>query len=179
MRKCILIGLAIFLATSPVVRGQQPKRLSDPETQHELAATNTSSLSRDQTATNAITNAVAVSGSSVLQASGIEHFEGLSDQEIQRKLAGTWVTTWGEGQTTTDIIAANGDFVSETVGLPKGQKIRYEGTFLATNGMVNGQAKLNTQTVTMHLYLVRLDSHELAWSNDINGAQTTFHKVGK
>ena len=90
MSKLILLGLAIFLATLPAVRGQDAKHLSD--------------------------------------------------REIQHRLTGTWYSMWGKGYTTTNIIAADGSYVSQTVGLPKGQTVKYNGTFLAKEGVVVGKA---------------------------------------
>jgi len=102
----------------------------------------------------------------------------LSDREIQRKLTGTWFTTWGKGYTTTNIIAADGSFGSQTVGLPKGQTVKYNGTFLAKDGVVVGKAIIGKQTVNMRLNIIRLDSHELVWSNEAGANVSTFHKVG-
>jgi hypothetical protein len=101
----------------------------------------------------------------------------LSDQEIQKELTGTWVTTWGNDQTTTNIIAADGSYVSLIKG-PKGGA-RYTGTFQATNGMVLGKAWFGKQAITLHLHIIQLDSHELVWSNENAAAPSTFHKVEK
>ena len=102
----------------------------------------------------------------------------LSDQEIQRKLTGTWVSSWGSGLTTTNVIAADGSFVSTTTDLANGKTTGYRGTFLAKDGVVVGQATIGKQTVHMRLHIIRLNSHELIWSNDEAVKEPPFHKVG-
>jgi hypothetical protein len=106
-------------------------------------------------------------------------FKLLSDQKIQRELTGTWVSPWGHGLTTTNVIAADGSYVSQTGGFTNGSTEQYRGTFMATNGMVVGRATIGKQTVVMHLYIIRLDSHELIWSNDQGVTLPPFHKVGR
>jgi hypothetical protein len=103
----------------------------------------------------------------------------LSDRAIQHKLTGTWYSSWGRGLTTTNIIAADGSYVSKTVGLPNGVTESYHGTFLVTNGMVVGNAIIGKETVNLRLQLIRLDSHELVWSNELEATESTFHKVGR
>ncbi|HEY3763296.1 MAG TPA: hypothetical protein VGN23_16235 [Verrucomicrobiae bacterium] len=100
------------------------------------------------------------------------------DKELQRKLTGTWVTAWGNNMITTNVIAADGSYVSQITG-PNGGRARYEGTFLVTNGIVYGKAIFEKQPVTMRLHIIQLDSHELIWSNDVMATPITFHKVGK
>jgi hypothetical protein len=106
-------------------------------------------------------------------------FKLLDNREIQRELTGTWVSPWGRGLTTTNIIAADGSYVSQTSGFTNGMTTRYQGTFLATNGMVVGKATNGKHTVVTRLHIVRLDSHELVWSNDAGITLPPFHKVGK
>jgi len=162
MKKFILIGFAIFLATVPGVHAQQTNSPAGQSMKHALTATNVSS-----SVPGASTNAP------------LAYKQSKADLKIQRKLAGTWVTTWETNLTVTDIIATNGNFVSQTTGFARGLVGRYQGTFLVKDGMVIGQAKFGPQTVTMHLHLIRLDNHELVWSNDTGGKVTTFHKVEK
>jgi hypothetical protein len=102
-----------------------------------------------------------------------------SDQEIQHKLTGTWVSSWGRGLTTTNVIAADGSFKSTTGGFTNGVVVGYQGTFLAKDGVVVGKAIIGKQTVNMRLHIIRLDSHELVWSNDEAVTESAFHKVGK
>ena len=102
----------------------------------------------------------------------------LNDQEIQHRLTGTWFSSWGRGLTTTNIIAADGSFVSQTVGFTNGVTEGYHGTFLATNGIVAGKAMIGSQTVNLRLHIIRLDSHELVWSNEAGTNASTFHKAG-
>ncbi len=128
MKKLIILGLAIFLATIAGVRGQP--------------------------------------------------FKLLSDQKIQHQLTGTWVSSWGHGLNTTNIIAADGSYVSRTGGFTNGRTGQYQGTFVVTNGLVVGKAMFGKQTVIMHLYIIRLDSHELVWSNDQGVTLPPFHKIG-
>lgn len=120
--------------------------------------------------------AVVLATISAVRAEDTKH---LSDREIQHRLTGTWYSTWGQGHTTTNIIAADGSYVSVTVGLPKGQTVKYNGTFLAKDGVVVGKAIIDTNTVNLRLHIIRLDSHELVWSNAGATAASTFHKVGK
>lgn len=105
-------------------------------------------------------------------------FRLLSDREIQHGLTGTWVASWGHGLTTTNVIAADGSYVSQTSGYPKGTPGRYRGTFLAKDGMVVNRTTISNQPVVVHLHIIRLDSHELVWSNDAAVTLPTFHKVG-
>lgn len=105
-------------------------------------------------------------------------FKHLSDQEIQRELTGTWVASWGKGLTTTNVIAADGSYVSQTTGFVKGGTGRYQGTFLAKDGVVVNRADFGKQTVVTRLHIIRLDSHELVWSNDAAVTLPAFHKVG-
>jgi len=107
-----------------------------------------------------------------------EPFKLLSDREIQRELTGTWVSSWGRGLTTTNVIAADGSYVSYISGFTNGTTTRYQGTFLAKDGMVVGKAMFGQQTVVTHLHIIRLDSHELVWSNEAAVTLPTFHKVG-
>jgi hypothetical protein len=102
----------------------------------------------------------------------------LSDQEIQHKLTGTWVASWGPGLITTNVIAADGSYVSKINNLSNGQTMQYPGTFLVTNGMVMGKAKFPNQTVDLRLHILQLNSHELVWSNEAGTNVSTFHKVG-
>ena len=102
----------------------------------------------------------------------------LSDREIQHKLTGTWVASWGPGLITTNVIAADGSFVSKIINLSNGQTMQYPGTFLVKGGMVMGKAKFPNQTVDLRLHIIRLDSHELVWSNEAGTTESTFHKVG-
>ena len=174
MRKLTLIGLAFVLTAIYSGRGQQPPQ-SGNIAAHQATATNASPVDSGQSTAKV----AAAADNSTSQTNAAGHFQGLSDQENQRRLVGTWVTTWGKGQTTTDIIAASGNYVSETVGLPKGQKVKYDGKFVITNGLLNGEAYFGTNTVTMHLNLVQLDDHVFAWTNFLNGTGAVFHKVEK
>jgi hypothetical protein len=102
----------------------------------------------------------------------------LSDREIQHRLTGTWVSAWGHGLTTTNIIAADGSYVSRIGGLTNGLTFQYHGTFLATNGIVAGNMIYSNKTANLRLHIIRLDSHELVWSNEGGAKASTFHKVG-
>ncbi len=104
-------------------------------------------------------------------------FKLLSDRDIQHELTGTWVASWGRGLNTTNVIAADGSYVSLTGGFTNGRTGQYQGTFVAKNGLVIGKAKFGDQTVVMHLHIIRLDSHELVWSNDQGVTLPPFHKV--
>jgi hypothetical protein len=100
------------------------------------------------------------------------------DREIQHKLIGTWVASWGPGLITTNVIAADGSYVSKISNFSNGQTTQYHGTFLAKDGMVMGKAIFPNQTVDLRLHIIRLDSHELVWSNEAGTTESTFHKVG-
>jgi hypothetical protein len=102
----------------------------------------------------------------------------LSDKEIQHKLTGTWVSPWGRGLTTTNIIAADGSYVSKIGGLTNGLTFQYHGKFLASNGIVVNNLIFSNQTVNLRLHIIQLDSHELVWSNEAGTNVSTFHKVG-
>jgi hypothetical protein len=102
----------------------------------------------------------------------------LSDREIQHRLTGTWVSPWGRGLTTTNIIAPDGSYVSKIGGLTNGLTFQYHGTFLATNGIVAGTVIFSNKTANLRLHIIRLDSHELVWSNETGAKASTFHKVG-
>ena len=159
MRKFILIELAIFLAIVSSVRAQQTNSPTSPP--NELTSTNASS-----SAHSAGTNTAPA------------YKQTAADLKIQRKLVGTWIAIWGQGQTTKNVIAKDGSYTSWTEGLPKGQMGGYNGTFLVKNGIVENRAKFGPETITTHLHILQLDSHELVWSNE-NGGMATFRRVEK
>ena len=102
-----------------------------------------------------------------------------SDQQIQRELAGTWYFSWtnmGRSLTTTNVIAPDGRFVSEVSGFADGKTIRNEGTFIVRDGIVIATVTNESGPHSMQWHIIRLDSHELVWSN--NGVvEPAFHKV--
>ena len=56
---------------------------------------------------------------------------------------------------------------------------RYQGTFVAKDGIVIGKAIIGDRTVNMRMHIIRLDSHDLVWSNEAGITAPQFHKVGK
>jgi len=99
----------------------------------------------------------------------------LNDQEIQHRLTGTWFSSWGRGLTTTNIIAADGSFVSQTVGFTNGVTEGYHGTFLATNGIVAGKAMIGSQTVNLRLHIS--DWTAMNWSGATKQEPTRRHSI--
>lgn len=102
-----------------------------------------------------------------------------SDRQIQRELAGTWYFTWPKDPrlTTTNVIAPDGSCVSEVSGFPDGKTIRSEGTFIVRDGTVIATVTNGGRQQTMQWHIVRLNIHELVWSN--NGViEPAFHKAG-
>ena len=106
-----------------------------------------------------------------------QHFKRPSDRQIQRELTGTWVSSWGRGLTTTNVIAPDGSFASQVSGFANGGTIRNQGTLLATGGILVATATNDNQTVVMRWHIIRLDSHELVWSNDAGVTEPPFHKI--
>lgn len=108
----------------------------------------------------------------------------ISDKQIQRELTGTWFFTWPKGRhlTTTNVIKPDGSYMSKVSGFANGKTIRTEGTFIITNGVALATVTNENGTTlhtpkTMKWHIIRLNSHELIWSN--NGVvEPAFHKAG-
>jgi hypothetical protein len=102
-----------------------------------------------------------------------------SDQQIQGELAGTWVSHWGPGLTTTGIITPDGSFKSQVSGMSNGKTVQSEGTLAVKSGTVITTQTNDGQTIVMRWHIIRLNSQELVWSNIDGATQPALQKFQK
>jgi hypothetical protein len=108
------------------------------------------------------------------------------DATIQRELTGTWTRQFGNGFRITNVIAPDGSYQCQIVGLTNGTIDSLEGRLIAKNGVlidtVTKDSDTNQQTPRiMQWQIVHIDSHGLALSgkvlSDAAAIEATFDKV--
>jgi hypothetical protein len=104
------------------------------------------------------------------------YFKPPSDQQIQGELAGTWVWHWGPGLTTRGIIAPDGSSKGEVSGLSNGKTVQSEGTLVVKGGTVITTQTNGGQTIVLRWHIIRLNSHELVWSNMDGATEPVLQK---
>ena len=110
------------------------------------------------------------------------------DTTIQKELTGTWTRQLGHGFQITNVIAPDGSYQCQIVGLTNGAIDTLEGSLVAKNGVlidtVRKDSDTNQQTPrVMQWQIVQIDKHELVLSgkvlSDAGAIKATFEKVEK
>ena len=108
------------------------------------------------------------------------------DTTIQKELTGTWTRQFGHGYQITNVIAPDGSYQCQIVGLTNGTINSLEGRLIAKNGVlidtVTKDSNTNQQTPrVMQWQIVHIDRHGLVLSgkvlSDAEPIKATFEKV--
>jgi hypothetical protein len=110
------------------------------------------------------------------------------DATIQKELIGTWYRDFGHGFQITNVIAADGSYRVQVVGLNNITVGTSEGSLIAKNGVLidtlikNSNTNVQTPKV-VQWQIIHIDKHELIMSSQFNtnkGALIkTYEKVEK
>ena len=104
------------------------------------------------------------------------------DAAIQRQLTGTWTRQFGNGFRITNVIAPDGSYQCQIVGLTNGTIDSLEGRLIAKNGVlidtVTKDSETNQQTPRVsQQQIVRIDGHQLVLSINNVATNMTLDKV--
>jgi hypothetical protein len=111
---------------------------------------------------------------------------GRHDATIQKELTGTWHRDYGHGFQITNIIAADGSYQAQVVGLNNVTVGSSEGSLIAKNGVLTDTMTKNSNTnvqtpQVVEWQIIHIDRHELVISSKFNtdkGALVkTYEKV--
>jgi hypothetical protein len=109
-----------------------------------------------------------------------------SDATIQRELTGTWARYFRNGVSITSVIAPDGSYKCQFVGLTKGTIESLEGMLIAKNGVLidtvtkDSETNLKTPRV-IQWQVVQIDRHKLILRakvlTDAEDTTATFDRV--
>jgi hypothetical protein len=102
----------------------------------------------------------------------------------QEKLTGTWVHDWDGDVRSTNVIAADGSYQCQIVGFTNGSIVRFEGTLIATNGVLIDTVTADSQTnaqvprsMEWHSFRFSSSGSELFLIGNNGATQATLRKV--
>jgi hypothetical protein len=104
------------------------------------------------------------------------------DATIQKELTGTWHRDYGHGFQITNVIAADGSYQAQVVGLNNVTVGGSEGSLIAKNGVLTDTMTKNSNTnvqtpQVVQWQIVHLDERELVMSSKFNTDKGAFVKT--